>query len=137
VDDSRVRRQQRKGITTEEEAKKRDKELYRTIRRSKRWMWNGWLQKADDKEVWKALNCTNDRQGANIPTLRDENNNLATTIEEKEPLLRRTAFLTPLKGEPRELAQASTRKAVQMVSVAMISKAIYHRLEEKHQDPTS
>jgi predicted RNase H-like nuclease (RuvC/YqgF family) len=47
----RVRRQQGRGITIEEEAKKRDKELYRTIRRSKRRMWNGWLQKADDKEV--------------------------------------------------------------------------------------
>jgi hypothetical protein len=131
----RVRRQQRKGITTEEEAKKRDKELYRTIRRSKRRMWNGWLQKADDKDMLKALNCTKDRQEANIPTLRDENNNLTTTIEEKEPLLRRTAFPTAPKGEPRELAPASPGKAVQMVSEALLSKAIHHQSEGKAPGP--
>lgn len=84
-------------------------------------MWNWWLQKVDYKEVYKVINYMKDRLGAKIPTLCDENMNLAITIKEKEPLLKKIAFTTPLKDKVRELALASTGNAVQILSQAMIS----------------
>jgi hypothetical protein len=65
-----------------EKLKEEEKTLYRTIRKHKRRYWDKWKQTVEGKDVWKAVRCTREREGRNIPTLEGPRNK-AVTIEEK------------------------------------------------------
>ena len=72
----------------------RSRVLRRAIRKAKRDTWNNFLQEADQEDMWKAVRCTTLRESVACNALTDELGNTATTITEKEMIVR-TAFPPP------------------------------------------
>ncbi|TGZ81247.1 hypothetical protein EX30DRAFT_270940 [Ascodesmis nigricans] len=82
-----------------ETVKENQRALHRQIRRSKRETWHNFLQSASNKEVWMATRYTKDHTPSTISGLRDTRGDIATTLEQKDKILRATAFPLPPADE--------------------------------------
>jgi hypothetical protein len=87
-------------LVSAQEVKTARRELRWTIRKAKRECWQGFLQEAQGEQVWQALRYTSPRMNSTTQALKDEHGETAATIAEKEELIVRSAFPTPLLDEP-------------------------------------
>jgi hypothetical protein len=129
----KTKRKHREGMIPWEEVRKEEKILYRTIRRSKRRSWNGWMQTADEEDKWKAVRYTRERDGRNIPT-REGPGEKAVTTEQKEELLRTSGFPTPLASEERVLPNGGEMH--KNITKECLYQAIFNQSENKAPGPT-
>jgi hypothetical protein len=116
-----------------EKLKEEEKTLYRTTRKHKR-CWDKWKQTVEGKDVWKAVRCTREREGRNIPTLEGPRNK-AVTIEEKEELLRSTGFPTPPRNQEKQLP--TTGNIHDKITQETLQKAIFEQSKNKAPGPDS
>lgn len=104
---------------------------YQTIRNTKRLSWQNFLQgknndsqqenqTLDQNQCWTVLKHTKPRQLKTMPTLKDPDGNIATSIKAKEDLVRKSAFPKPplsLGPEPA-IAPGLAYKRITEVEVA-------------------
>ncbi|ODM18159.1 hypothetical protein SI65_06030 [Aspergillus cristatus] len=109
---------------------------YRAIRRAKRTCWETFLEGATDQpglgdtaRCWRALNYTKPRTMATTPTLRGPQGQLASSIDEKEALIRETAFpQTPGNSQEVEVPQGSWHG---QVDEGIVKHALFHQAVQK------
>lgn len=111
-----------------EKLKEEEKTLYRTITKHKRRCWNKWKQAVEGKDVWKAVRCTREIKGRNIPTLEGPRNT-AVTIEGKEELLRSTGFPTTPRSQEKQLPTAGNIH--DKITPETLQKAMFEKSENK------
>jgi hypothetical protein len=128
----KIRRKHREGMIPWEGVKEEEKLLYRTIRRSKKRCWNGWMQEADEKDKWKAVWYTRERDGRNIPTLEGPCGKAVTT-EEKEEVLRESGFPIPPASEERVLPNGGDIH--ESIMKECLHQAIFDQSEDKAPGP--
>jgi hypothetical protein len=125
----------RKGRATPEKVKRSAKGLHRTIRRAKRRTWQEILQGAEKDDCWKAMRYTNPWSSAHTPPIKDPEGDVATTLEEKEDMLRRQAFPPPLQGTREEEEDNRTGTACRRTDRERVGKALMGQSTKKAPGP--
>ncbi|ODM20319.1 hypothetical protein SI65_03372 [Aspergillus cristatus] len=109
---------------------------YQAIRRAKRTCWETFLERATDQpglgdtaRCWRALDYTKPRSVAMTPTLRGPQGQLASSINEKETLIRETAFpQAPGDSQEVEISQGSWHG---QVDEEIVKRALFHQAVQK------
>ena len=126
---------QRQEIPTTELREIRNN-YYRAIRQAKRTCWETFLEGTADRpglgntaRCWRALDYTKPRTMATTPTLRGPQGQLASSIDEKEALIRETAFpQAPGDSREVEIPQGSWHG---QVDEEMVKGALFHQAVQK------
>jgi hypothetical protein len=90
------------------------------------------MQTADEKDKWKAVRYTRERDGRNIPTLEGPGGKAVIT-EENEELLRTSGFATPAASEERVLPNGGEMH--KNITKEHLHQAIFNQLENKAPGP--
>ena len=109
---------------------------YRAIRRAKRTCWETFLEGATDQpslgdsaRCWQALGYTKPRTATTTPTLHGPQGQLASSIDEKEALIRETAFpQAPGVSQEAEIPQGSWHD---QVDEELVRQALFHQAVQK------
>jgi ribonuclease HI len=113
---------------------------YRTIRRAKRACWEAFLgggptdllgqpDAEDTARCWLALSLTKSKTTATTPTLRGPQGQTASTISEKEALIRETAF-PPAPGDNRAVDVPEGSWYTE-VDEGTVKRALFHQSVQK------
>ena len=112
---------------------------YRTIRRSKRACWEAFLRgptelpdltsAEDTARCWLALGFTKPKSTATTPTLRGPQGQLATSVNEKEALIREIAF-PPAPGDTQAI-EVPYGNWHRQVTEDTVRRALFHQAVQK------
>jgi len=119
-------REKRRGRRSEVAAHAKA-ELQRSIRQSKSWMWNDYVQNLRRCEFWRVAKFINPRAGATMQALTGREGNQANTIAEEEEMLRGESVPLNDGDQYYELppaGQADEHKTEQSVERALFSQLV-------------
>ena len=116
-------------------------QYYRVIRKAKRQCWQFFLQgdaevifdgiqQEDTDRCWTALRFINPRTQATISALERSDETTATIMEDKEALIRATAFPKPPQSAPRA-RRIGRGVAHQSITAEVIHRALYGQAIKK------
>ena len=132
---SHARKRKGQEISTTELREVRNS-YYRAIRRAKRICWESFLEGATDQQgkgntarCWQALDYTKPRVATTTPTLHGPQGQLASSIVEKEALIRETAFpQVPGVDQEVEIPQGSWHS---QVDEEIVRQTLFHQAVQK------
>ena len=109
---------------------------YQAIRRAKRTCWETFLEgttthpgSVDTVRCWQALKYTKPRTATTTPTLHGPQGQLASSLEEKEALIRETAFpQVPGDSQEAEISQGSWHS---QVDEGIVRHALFYQAVQK------
>jgi hypothetical protein len=104
----RISRRERRRRRSSEEAARVKAELQKSIRWSKREMWNDYLKNFKGAEVWRAARYANPREVMTAGALKDREGKKANTSLEKQEMLRHESFPPNDGDQYYELPPAGT-----------------------------
>jgi hypothetical protein len=138
---ARAKKAWQRGILIQQDLREARNSFYRTIRRAKRECWQDFLMGnegpsikdrpdiGDTARCWTALRYTTPRLNLATPTLEGSQGQVATTIEEKETLIRETAFPAAPEADLAQIAQPGVMH--QPIGIEQVRKAIFSQSVQK------